>query len=131
MAERRRDLAKERFWREVLARQASSGLSGRAFCRQEQLAEPAFYAWRRTIAWRDGVANRRPPAFVPVVVTGRSSRETPRETSRETPREPSLALEFSGGRVLRLPESIATQRLVELVLTLEAADLPWRARTPR
>lgn len=130
MAERQRDLVKERFWREVLARQASSGLSGRAFCRQEQLAESAFYAWRRTIALRDGVPNRRPPAFVPVVVSGRS----PRESSRET----SLALEFSGGRVLRLPESLATQRLVELVLTLEVADRrfaaensSWRARTPR
>ena len=52
MASRQRDAVKNRFWREVLARQASSGLSGRAFCRQEQLAESAFYAWRRTIALR-------------------------------------------------------------------------------
>ena len=123
MAKRQRDLDKERFWREVLARQASSGLSGRAFCRQEQLAESAFYAWRRTIALRDGVTNRRPPAFVPVVVSDRA----PRESSRES----SLALEFSGGRVLRLPESIPAQRLAELVHALEAADSPWRARTPR
>ena len=126
MAQRQRDLEKERCWREMLARQASSGLSGRAFCRQEQLAESAFYAWRRTIALRDGVTNRRPPAFVPVVVSDRGPRDT------------LLALEFSGGRVLRLPESIPVERLAELVHALEAADRrfaaensPWRARTPR
>ena len=108
MAKQQRDLAKERFWREVLARQAASGLSGRAFCRQEQLAESAFYAWRRTIAWRDGDANRVPPAFVPVVVTDRSTRDT------------SLALELSGGRVLRLPQSIPIERLAELIVALES-----------
>jgi hypothetical protein len=110
MAERQRDLVKERFWREVLARQASSGLSGRAFCRQEQLAEPAFYAWRRTIALRDDVTNRVPPpaAFVPVVVTDRSTRDT------------SLALELAGGRVLRLPQSIPIERLAELIVALES-----------
>ena len=129
MAERQRDLEKERFWREVLARQASSGLSGRAFCRQEQLAEPAFYAWRRTIALRDGTQriqspstqspSTQSPAFVPIVVTGGPRRET------------GFVIELIGGRVLRLPEAIATQRLAELVLTLEAADSPWSARTPR
>jgi hypothetical protein len=66
-----------------------------------------------------GDTNRVPPAFVPVVVSDRSTRDT------------SLALEFSGGRVLRLPESIPAQRLAELVHALEAADSPWRARTPR
>jgi hypothetical protein len=31
------DVAKEQFWREAVARQASSGLSVRVFCQQEQL----------------------------------------------------------------------------------------------
>lgn len=53
MANRNRDAGRERFWRSTLTRQAASGLSVRAFCRQEELAESAFYAWRRTIAQRD------------------------------------------------------------------------------
>ena len=43
MARHERDLAKERYWRAVLARQAASGLNVRAFCRREQIAESAFH----------------------------------------------------------------------------------------
>jgi hypothetical protein len=46
MANAMRDAARERFWRDVLKRQPASGLSVRAFCRKEQLAESAFYGWR-------------------------------------------------------------------------------------
>jgi hypothetical protein len=49
MANTMRDAAKERFWRDVLKRFAASGLSVRAFCRNEKLAESAFYAWRRKV----------------------------------------------------------------------------------
>jgi len=95
MAHARRDLAKEGWWREVIARHVASGLSVRAFCRQESLAESAFHSWRRTIAARDGqlaprrrpiparhgevavrdgqvaasMAPRHEPTFVPAVVT--------------------------------------------------------------
>ena len=48
MANKRRDAGKERFWREVLKRQAASGLSVRAFCRRESLTESAFYAMIRS-----------------------------------------------------------------------------------
>ncbi len=44
---------KEQFWRLVLEEQTSSGLSIRAFCKQEGLSEPSFYSWRRTISERD------------------------------------------------------------------------------
>ena len=44
---------KERFWREVLRRQAASGVSVREVCRREALKESAFYFWKRTIAERD------------------------------------------------------------------------------
>ena len=57
---------KEEFWRFVLAQWVESGLSAREFCRQEGLSEPSFYAWRRKIADRDGVA---PKEAVPLPVT--------------------------------------------------------------
>ena len=77
MARGRRDAGREVFWREMLGRQAASGLGVRAFCRQEKLAESAFHWWRREIARRDAPkrpAGRpstrpaKPPAFLPVVV---------------------------------------------------------------
>jgi hypothetical protein len=127
MAKNERDLDKERFWREVLARQSASGLSGRAFCRRERLSEPAFYAWRRTIGERDRQAKQSPrPAFLPVVVPDHSRHGQ------------AIVIELAGGRALRLSESIAAERLAELVHALEvedssaAADLrPWRAEARR
>ncbi len=112
MANCRRDLAKEQRWREVLARQVASGLSGRAFCRREGLSEASFYAWRRTLAGRDGeslpqLPAAQRPAFVPAMVTGE-----PRPGK-------SILLELAGGRVLRLPDSMAAAWLAELVHALE------------
>ena len=64
-------------WREILRRQADSGVSIREFCTTEGLSEPSFYAWRKKLRepMKDGrqppAANRRQqsdhgPLFVPV-----------------------------------------------------------------
>ena len=37
---------KEATWRERLARHASSGKSIAAFCREEDISQANFYAWR-------------------------------------------------------------------------------------
>jgi hypothetical protein len=36
-------------WREVLRRQAGSGLSVAAFCRRSRIPQASFYAWRRKL----------------------------------------------------------------------------------
>jgi transposase-like protein len=51
---KKRDPARERFWRGTIRRQAQSGLSIRAFCQEHEIAEPSFFAWRRELARRDG-----------------------------------------------------------------------------
>ncbi len=61
-----RDRNKAAFWRRVLRRQAGSGLSIRAWCRQQDLREPSFYWWRRKLARRDGAAP--PPTLLRVRV---------------------------------------------------------------
>ena len=104
MAKLRRDAEKERSWREVLSRQASSGLSVRAFCLREQLSEASFSAWRRTLAGRDG---NKAPSFVPVVVSDQPTSGT------------SIAIELVGGHVLKLPASTSAAWLAELALALE------------
>ena len=66
-------------WREILRRQADSGVSIREFCTTEGLSEPSFFAWRKKLreSTRDGrrapATNRRQesdkrPLFVPVRV---------------------------------------------------------------
>ena len=115
MAERGRDLAKQQRWRELLAEQAASSLTVRAFCRERQLGEAAFYAWRKTIRARDGqvtqaLAQPGPP-FVPVTLTA--------EPPRHEPVAAPFVLELAGGRCLRIPETISAARLAELVLALD------------
>ncbi len=48
-----RSAEKEAFWRLVVDEQKASELSVRAFCRQESVSEPSFYAWRKELQRRD------------------------------------------------------------------------------
>jgi hypothetical protein len=70
----RRDVQKERFWREVIRQQQQSGQSVSKYCCEKGLREPSFYAWRRELKWRRSqrakktlrrAADQR-PAFVSV-----------------------------------------------------------------
>ena len=113
MANIQRDSGRERFWRAVVARQAKCGLTVRAFCRQEKLRETAFYFWRRTIVERDARRSvTAAPAFVPVVLS-----------DRRVASLAEIAIELRGGRMLRLSESIAAERLAAIVLALETAEV--------
>lgn len=107
MAKQQRDRAKEAYWREVLGRHASTGLSVREFCKRERLTESQFYAWRRTIGQRSEpeIAS---PAFVPVVVT------------KDAGQEPSVTLELPSGCVLRFSGSHTTEQLADLVVALQS-----------
>jgi len=48
----KRNLEKERYWREIAARFEGSGLKVRAFCDREQIKEHQFFAWRRELKRR-------------------------------------------------------------------------------
>lgn len=50
---------KELRWREVLKRQADSGLSVSRFCASEGISQPSFYAWRKKLQERKNGAHRR------------------------------------------------------------------------
>jgi hypothetical protein len=127
MARGQRDPKRERFWREALRRHKGSGLTVRAFCAGEQLAETAFHAWRRILRERD-VERRQDravapatvvapppvtpaPAFVPVVV---------REAGRPAPAA-DVVIELRGGRSMRLPASMPVEQVARLVRAIEGA----------
>lgn len=136
MAKRRRDFdpQKDQHWRGVLTRFTASGLSIRAFCRQERLREPLFYAWRRTIAQRDGnwVARRPSPAKrKPAVARTRSPGLRPKRPAflplavHRGPLallRPEISIELRGGRLLRLSDSMPVERVAELIRALEASE---------
>ena len=57
---RKKSGEKEARWREILERQAGSGLSVRNFCADEGVSEPSFYAWRRKLRSRKDNGRRTP-----------------------------------------------------------------------
>ena len=71
---RRRDPARERFWRRTIRDQQRSGLSVRDFCKREGLNDGAFRWWRRELPRRDQETSTAPrgepteaaPVFLPV-----------------------------------------------------------------
>jgi transposase len=102
--------AKEQFWRRMVRQWRSSGLSVRDFCAESEIAEPSFYAWRRTIAERDAAAMH----FVPV-------RVIPDEPPVATDSGSSSGLELvlPAGRRLRIGPDFDTATLQRLLLLLE------------
>ena len=74
MANQRRSVEKEAYWRGQFERQLASGLSIRRWCRESGVSEPTFYVWRRELRKRDHERGRTErnrheplsePAFAP------------------------------------------------------------------
>jgi Transposase len=47
---------REQYWRKVIRDQAASGLSIAAFCREQDVPEASFFAWRRKLSRRTEIA---------------------------------------------------------------------------
>ncbi len=102
-----RDHHKERFWRTMLQRWRQSGLSVRDFCVRHGLAQPSFYAWRRTLAQRDAEVQ-----FVPV-------RLAAEPTAASTNEGAALELLLNGRRLLRVGPGFDAATLKRLLALLE------------
>jgi transposase len=71
---KRRDPAREKFWRRTMRDQQRSGLSVRDFCQRQGLKDWTFRWWRQELARRDRVPSMAPaseraeaaPVFLPV-----------------------------------------------------------------
>ena len=108
MAKSKRSAEKESFWRLVLEEFGESGLSVRAFCRQEGLSEPSFYAWRRTLQERDvkrSEAAGDQAKLIPVKVV---AADNPVDGSQDSP---SLEVITPSGFTLRFCADIQPQQL--------------------
>ena len=112
-----RSSGKDPFWRRMVRQWRRSGLSVRAFCEEHGLAEPTFYAWRRTLAQRDAAARPPGPAFLPVQVIPepRTAPATPAVPAAAT----ALEVVLGSGRRLRVPVGFDGPTLQRLVALLE------------
>lgn len=57
MTRSERSAERERFWRSMVDQQRQAGQTVRAFCREKDLSEPSFYAWRRALKRRAAEAS--------------------------------------------------------------------------
>lgn len=109
MASKHRSAEKESFWRLALEEFRASGLSVRAFCAREGLAEASFYAWRRTLPTRDADKSRPhklPPELIPVEVIESTGIDT------------VLELTTPGGYTLRFPPHVESERLAAVLAAI-------------
>ena len=87
-------------WRGRISRHVSSGLTVSRFCREEGVAESAFYRWRKRLA----SAGQEESGFVSVdVVPNRVA-----EASR-------ISIELPGGAIVHLPENASEQLISQTV----------------
>lgn len=116
---RRSSEAKERFWRDHVARQAAGGLTVRAYCRQHVLTEPSFYSWRRELARRTATTRNVAPPAAASTVGSRAARENALTRSASLPSAtgpapPAAAVEFV--RLEVRPEPPLPHERIEIVL---------------
>lgn len=106
---KQRSSDKEEFWRRLVQQFRGSGLSVRAFCAEQGLSEPSFYAWRRTLAARQQAALR----FVPVQVT------PPLQPTAADISAGAVELILDGGRRLRIGPGFDGPTVTRLLALLE------------
>ncbi len=101
-------------WRERIAAHRASGQSIRAWCRENNHHEHAFYWWRsrlglspKSAAKRQRGRPARPMKFAEVVV--------------ERAMAESLCLRLGGGRELILPVSMPIESIAKLVRAIEVS----------
>jgi transposase-like protein len=114
---RRRDTAKERFWRRAVAEHRRSGLTIREFCARCGLSEPLYYAWRRELALRDHSRVRT----MHRAQHGEPS-SAPRFVALKIAAEPAAAMieiVTRGGHTLRVPPGVDRQTLADVWAVLE------------
>jgi hypothetical protein len=103
---RRRNKAREQFWRDAIAAWRESGQSVRAFCAARGVSEATFFARRRELADREPsqrLAEPTPaPHFVPVKVVA----------------DPTVEVVLPGGLLVRVPVAADAAAVARLVAAL-------------
>jgi hypothetical protein len=102
----------QQFWQMALETFKSSGLSVRQFCKQEGLAEPSFYIWRKKLVGSNCQLDDQcngPSAFIEVAM----------------PQNNSVVIELLliSGNTLRIPHGVDAATLSTVLSVAHAADL--------
>ena len=113
-----RSVEKKRFWQGVLKEQSKSGLTVKAFCQQQGVSVPSFYAWRRKLMKRKSDAGGQedgPPRMVPVTVL------PPVPAAGEIGRVP-IEIVTPAGLTLRVDRTLSPADVAELLRVVLACQ---------
>jgi transposase-like protein len=107
---------KEEFWRLVLDEHRHSGLGVKAFCRQQEISEALFYAWRRKIQNRDSQSRQDQAAqqdrLIPVSIVETTSSAS---NQYEAAAMGQVEIVTPTGFTLRVDQGVLPQRLAALL----------------
>lgn len=122
MANHRRSVKKEAYWRGQFERQSASGLSIRRWCRENGVSEPTYYVWRRELRKRDHERGLREcdshaSLSEATVTPGFVALDVVHPDVVSSGREAKLEIDVAGGVVIRLREDASAETL-ERVLTV-------------
>ncbi len=96
----KRSTEKEQFWRLVLQEHAASGFSIRKFCKQQEISEASFHAWKREIRQRDLCQNQ----LVPVKLAATKNDQAVIDNAANV-NSPSVEIQLPGGAIVRFFEA--------------------------
>lgn len=120
---KRRDAAKERYWRNLIRRHQSSGLGTRRFCDQVGVPEHRFHWWRRTLRCRDQqIASRVRSSDAPRAVRADSKDDCSAFIPVRLPFSlgGSIEVVHPRGYVIRVPSVFDASVLERILSTLDS-----------
>ena len=116
MAKSKRSAEKEEFWRLVLDEHQRSGLTARAFCEQQGVSAPSFYAWRRKLLAVDSRSRQDPSddrnRMVPVNIVDTTRRRSDHDGTVATG---WIEIVTPAGFTLRVDPAMLPQRIAALL----------------
>ena len=131
-----RDARREAYWRRTMRRQERSGQTIREFCRRQDLAETAFYYWRKELARRQVEPGRhRRPTHPSTALAGTTGLAAPprgfvsvrlaaspapaRAQGRSVAAIGRIVIEVSDGRRVHVVSPVDRQALADVLAVLE------------
>lgn len=113
--EQKSDTDQQQFWRMAIETWQASGLSVRQFCKQEGLAEPSFYIWRKKLAGDDSERDNQDKA--------ESSSSAFIEVAMPRGNPTAIELLLASGNTLRIPADVDSATLSMVLSVVRAAGL--------
>lgn len=115
-------MAKENFWRQILARQKASGKSQKKFCHEEEINHHNFQSWKQILRSRDAekrrlskrraAENEQQEPFVRIIVP-----DSPEPSVNDTATGAVAEIEYLGlkVRILRGVDSASLHAILDAV----------------